>query len=69
VIKCAETVTGKKVAYDVAPRRAGDPPRLVGDSSRAQKILGWKQGFGDLKTIVETAWRWHQGHPGGYPKG
>ena len=69
VIRCAEAVTGKKIAYDVAPRRPGDPPKLVGDSSRAQKLLGWKQKFGDLKTIVETAWRWHQGHPDGYAKG
>jgi UDP-glucose-4-epimerase GalE len=66
VIKCAEAVTGKKVPYEVAPRRAGDPPRLVGDSTRAQKILGWRQRFGDLKTIVETAWKWHSAHPGGF---
>ena len=66
VIRCAEAVTGKKVAYQVAPRRAGDPPRLVGDSTRAQKTLGWRQKYGDLKTIVETAWKWHAAHPGGF---
>jgi UDP-glucose 4-epimerase len=66
VIRCAEAVTGKKVAYQVAPRRAGDPSRLVGDSSRAQKLLGWKQKFGDLKTIVESAWKWHSAHAKGF---
>lgn len=66
VIKAAEAVTGKKVAYEVAPRRPGDPPRLVGDSTRAQKVLGWKQRFGDLRTIIETAWKWHQKHPRGF---
>jgi UDP-glucose-4-epimerase GalE len=59
VIRSAEQVSGKKVAFKVAPRRAGDPARLVGDATRAKKVLGWRQEFGDLKTILETAWRWH----------
>jgi UDP-glucose-4-epimerase GalE len=66
VIRTAEAVTGRKIPYEVAPRRPGDPPRLVGDSSRAQKVLGWKQRFGDLRTIVETAWAWHRAHPAGF---
>jgi UDP-glucose-4-epimerase GalE len=66
VIKCAERVTGRKIPYQVVARRPGDPPRLVGDSTRAQKLLGWRQQFGDLKTIVETAWKWHSGRPGGF---
>jgi UDP-glucose-4-epimerase GalE len=66
VIKTAEAVTGRKVSYKVAARRAGDPARLVGDSTRAQKVLNWRQRFGDLKTIVETAWKWHQAHPNGF---
>ncbi|HYC78313.1 MAG TPA: UDP-glucose 4-epimerase GalE [Planctomycetota bacterium] len=60
VIRTAEAVTGKKVPYRIAPRRAGDPARLVGDASRAKATLGWKQEFGDLRTIVESAWRWHR---------
>src|SRR5262249_4568706 len=65
-IKAAQGPTGRKVAYQVAPRRAGDPPRFVGDSARAQKVLGWKQRFGDLRTIIETAWKWHEKHPRGF---
>ena len=66
VIKMVEEVVGKKIPYEVAERREGDPPRLVGNSARAQEILGWKQRYGDLKTIIETAWRWHEAHPDGY---
>jgi UDP-glucose-4-epimerase GalE len=68
VIRMAEAVTGRKIPYRIAPRRAGDPARLVGDSTRAQKVLGWRQRFGDLKTIVETAWNWHRSHPNGYAR-
>jgi UDP-glucose 4-epimerase len=66
VIKVGEDVSGRRIPYEVAPRRAGDPARLVGDASRAQKVLGWKQTFGDLPTIVESAWRWHRAHPKGF---
>ena len=66
VIKMVEEVVGKEIPYEVAERRAGDPPRLVGNSARAQEILGWKQQYGDLKTIIETAWRWHEAHPDGF---
>jgi UDP-glucose 4-epimerase len=66
VIRTAEAVTGRKIPYKVVPRRAGDPARLVGDSTRAQKVLGWRQRYGDLRTIIETAWKWHHAHPAGF---
>lgn len=60
VIRAAEQVTGRKIAFRTAPRRAGDPSRLVGDASLAKRTLGWTQQYGDLRTILETAWRWHR---------
>ena len=66
VIKAAEAVTGCKIPFKIGPRREGDPARLVGQCRRAQDVLGWKQKFGDLKTILETAWNWHRAHPKGY---
>ncbi len=42
-----------------APRRAGDPPALVADASRARQALGWKADHSSLEEIVQTAWRWH----------
>jgi UDP-glucose 4-epimerase len=58
VLKAVEEVTGKKVPFEFGPRREGDPPLLVADSSRLQQELGWKAKDSDLKRIVETAWRW-----------
>lgn len=50
---------GHKVPHKFAPRRAGDPTVLVADSSAAKKALGWKPTYTDLKTIIETSYRWH----------
>lgn len=66
VIRTVEAVSGRKVPYDIGARRAGDPPRLVGSSAKIQSELGWRPRFGDIRTIVETAWRWHTSRPDGY---
>jgi UDP-glucose 4-epimerase len=58
VIKTAEKVTGKSVPVTYAPRRLGDPARLVADATRAKKMLGWQPKYTDLATIVQHAWDW-----------
>jgi len=42
IIKKAEELTGKKLNYIFKPKREGDPSSLVGDSSKAERELGWK---------------------------
>ena len=59
VISTIERVTGQKVPKRVAPRREGDPPRLVSDPSQAEKVLEWKANR-SLEQIVSTAWKWDQ---------
>jgi UDP-glucose 4-epimerase len=66
VIEMCRTVTGRTIAERIAERRAGDPPALVADASRAAELLGWRPQSSDLATIVESAWRWHRAHPRGY---
>jgi UDP-glucose 4-epimerase len=60
----------KKVAGDfpvkLAPRRPGDPAKLVADSTRLQKELGWKPRSSDISTIIKSAFKWHSSHPKGY---
>jgi UDP-glucose 4-epimerase len=63
VIDTARRVTGKTILVTDEPRRAGDPPRLVADSSKARQILGWQPKYSDLGTIVDHAWRWEQQWP------
>lgn len=66
VLETARAVTGHPIPADFAPRRAGDLPRLVADSAKIMAELGWEPEYNDLKSIVETAWKWHQSHPHGY---
>jgi UDP-glucose-4-epimerase GalE len=60
VLRSVEEVTGRSVPYKIGPRRAGDPPELVADSSRLQEILGWRPVYTDVRDIVRTAWEFHQ---------
>ena len=68
IIAAAEEVTGRKVNYEVAPRRAGDPPRLIACSDRAKKMLGWQPKHESALEIIESAWKWQQKFPDGYEK-
>ena len=66
VIDACRKITGHPIPETIGPRREGDPPELVADSSLAQKQLGWKPRYPDIEPIVATAWKWHQAHPKGY---
>jgi len=59
VIDTVGLVSGRRVPFDLAPRRAGDPPELVADPSRAREVLGWTPCYADLPSIVQHAWNWH----------
>jgi UDP-glucose 4-epimerase len=69
VIDVAERVTGRRIPVTIAARRDGDVARLIADSSRIQKELGWKPRIPELERIIETAWSWLQKHPRGYQEG
>lgn len=58
VISAAERVTGKKVKVIEAPRREGDPARLVADATLAENTLSWAPVYADLETIIAHAWQW-----------
>ncbi len=65
-IETVREVSGHPIPAEITPRRAGDPASLVGDSSKIRSELGWDPQFADLKSIVESAWKWHVKHPKGY---
>jgi len=58
VIAAVEKITGRKVHVVDAPRRDGDPARLVADANLSRRVLEWSPRYSDLHTIVEHAWRW-----------
>jgi len=51
-------VSGGPVQTEIAARRPGDAPMLVGDNAKARAELGWKP-VRDLDDILTSAWRWH----------
>ena len=66
VINTARRVTGVEINAVIAPRRAGDPSKLVADAAKAKKVLGWTPQHAELEKIIESAWAWHQQNPAGY---
>jgi UDP-arabinose 4-epimerase len=62
VIDIAKRVTGREIPVRIGPRRPGDPPVLVADSSRAIKELGWVAAYPEVATHVEHAWKWMTEH-------
>jgi UDP-glucose-4-epimerase GalE len=64
VLATVAQVTGRDMASPRGSRRPGDPASLVADATLARRELGFAPTHSDLRTIVETAWRWHlAAHP------
>ena len=68
VIETAKKVTGLEINAKIAPRRAGDPARLIASSDKAREVLGWNPQHADLEEIIASAWKWHSTHPHGFRK-
>jgi UDP-glucose-4-epimerase GalE len=68
VVDAVERVTGKPVPAGVADRRPGDPAILYASSEKIRNELGWTPRFEHIDVIVETAFRWRESHPHGYPE-
>lgn len=65
VINAVCEATGHMVRFECGPRRGGDREKVVADSSKIKKVLGFEPQYSDLKTIITTAWAWHQKRFGG----
>ena len=60
MVEKARAVTGKPIPATVAPRRIGDPAKLVASSRLAFRILGWKATMSDAETLLSSTWRMYQ---------
>lgn len=58
VIAVAARVSGRPIRTELAPRREGDPPVLIGSAVRAQALLGWQPACSALETQIADAWNW-----------
>jgi UDP-glucose 4-epimerase len=60
VVRAVGEAAGRPVPHSIGTRRAGDPPSLVADPSRAQALLGWRASRSALDQIVADALRWER---------
>jgi UDP-glucose 4-epimerase len=60
VIESAKNVTGNDVTVKNYPRRVGDPPILIADTSLAKTLLNWDPVYDNIDSIIETAWNWQK---------
>ena len=65
MVKAFEEVSGKKVPYKIAPRRAGDIATCYANPSLAKEFLGWSAKKG-IKQMCEDTYRWQSSNPNGY---
>ena len=62
VAAAVESVCGRSIPIEYAPRRPGDVPALWADPAAARAALGWEARRALLQ-IADSAWRWHAAHP------
>lgn len=66
VIAAVEKTTDREVPRTYHQRRAGDPPVLVADATRARELLDWNPRRSSLDQMIGSAWDWMQRNPNGY---
>jgi len=66
VIAAARRVTGSEINVANAPRRPGDPSKLIANAEKAARVLGWQPKITGIEEIIASAWKWHTEHPEGY---
>ena len=66
VIDAAREVTGREIEVREAPRRPGDPPKLVAAGQRIRTELGWEPTKPGLAQMIGDAWEFAQARPTGY---
>lgn len=59
LIRLFQEIAGREVPHEYAPPRAGDPPVLYADPSKARQVLDW-EAKRSLEEILRSAWIWQQ---------
>ena len=59
MVNAFEEATGIKIPYRIADRREGDVEAVYADTTKVNKVLGWRSQK-SLKDAMADAWRWEQ---------
>ncbi|MHA3116502.1 UDP-glucose 4-epimerase GalE [Acinetobacter sp. ANC 4635] len=60
-----EQINGVTIAFEFAPRRAGDIATCFADNARAIVELGWQPQY-QLEDMLKHSWNWQKQNPQGY---
>ncbi|MEO0145552.1 MAG: UDP-glucose 4-epimerase GalE [candidate division WOR-3 bacterium] len=63
VIETVGKIVGMSVPWVLGPRRPGDPPVLLADSTRIRSELGWRPRY-SLEEMIKHAWEFLKAHEG-----
>lgn len=65
VVKAYEKACGKKIKYEIKPRRPGDIATCYSDATKAKEELGWTAKRG-IDEMCADSWKWQSMNPDGY---
>ncbi|WP_206859373.1 UDP-glucose 4-epimerase GalE [Lysobacter changpingensis] len=65
LVHAFERASGRRIAYEIVGRRAGDAASVYADPSLAHALFGWRAQF-DVDAMCRDAWRWQAMNPEGY---
>ena len=68
MVKAYEKASGKKIAYKIVPRRAGDISSCYANPQKAKELLGW-EAKRTLEDMCKSSFNWQSKNPNGYKKG
>ena len=58
-------VSGQKIPYQFADRRAGDIASCYASANKAKQLLGWEANM-SITDMCQDTWRWQSMNPNGY---
>ena len=65
MIHAFEKACGKKLPYEICPRRSGDIAACYACPDKAEKELHWKAKYG-IEEMCASQWKWQSNNPNGY---
>ena len=65
MVAAFKQASGKKIAYRITARRAGDIACCYADPAYAKQLIDWQATKG-LQAMCDDTWKWQSNNPNGY---